>query len=71
MIENISYSDMLDISKQLEESIKIVEEITTNKDIDELADFISTVQGYSKYLTTTVELYQDADEVISYLAVKK
>lgn len=71
MIEKISYSDMLDISKELDQSAKTVAEIANNKGLEELSDFISTVEGYSKYLATTVELYQEADDAISSLNTQK
>lgn len=71
MIEKISYEELINISNQLESSAKAIEEITNKENINELSDFISTVEGYSKYLTTTVELYQEADDAISSLTQKK
>lgn len=61
MIEKITYQDMISISNELSSSAKVIEEIANAKGIKELSDFISTVEGYSKYLKTTVELYQEAD----------
>lgn len=71
MIENITYQDMISISKELETSAKVIEEIASKKNIKELSDFISTVEGYSKYLATTVELYQEADLTLQELINQK
>ncbi len=71
MIENITYQDMMGISKELEASAKIIDDIMSAKNITELSDFISTVEGYSKYLATTVELYQEADISLQDLTNKK
>lgn len=71
MIENITYQDMIGISKELEASAKIIDDLMSAKNITELSDFISTVEGYSKYLATTVELYQEADISLQDLTDKK
>lgn len=71
MIENISYEEMLSISKELQASANVIRELVKEKNLPELNDFISTVEGYSKFLETTVELYQDADEALSELISKK
>ncbi len=71
MIENISYEEMLSISKELQASANVIRELVKEKNLPELNDFISTVEGYSKFLETTVELYQDADAALSELISKK
>lgn len=71
MIEGITYEEMLNISKELSTSAETISEVIKDKDFPEISDFVSTVEGYSKYLTTTVELYQDVDKALNYLASKK
>ena len=36
-----------------------------------MQDFLSTVEGYSKYLKTTVEMSKDADKALEELKSKK
>lgn len=70
MIGTMTYEEILQVSADLEQAIKDISTVATNKKIDALVDFISTVEGYSKYLITTVELNQDADEVLKELKEK-
>lgn len=71
MIENISYDEILEIKKELKDSIELIESIVKSRKIVELDDFLSTVEGYSKYLETRVRLYKDADNAIAELASSK
>lgn len=71
MIDKIAYTDMLTISQELDLAAKTVKEIIDKYNVHELDDFVSTVEGYSKFLGTTVELYQDADKALENLANNK
>lgn len=71
MIENISYDEIINISQKLKESATVINQLLQDKNIPELKDFVSTVEGYSKFLETTVELYQDADKALAELAAEK
>ena len=64
MINNLSYSQVLEISKSIKEQINIVSNLVENLGVQELNDFVSTVEGYTKYLETVVKLNQDADNAI-------
>lgn len=70
MIGKMTYQEIVEISQQLEQAIKELEEVGNKYGVEALTDFISTVEGYAKYLTTTVELNQDADEVLKELKSK-
>lgn len=70
MIGKMTYQQIIDISNQLEQALKEIEEVSNKYGVESLTDFISTVEGYSKYLTTTVELNEDADEVLKELKSK-
>lgn len=64
MIDNITYEEMENISKELSNNIDIIRTIIKDDDFKEINDFIATVDGYAKYLNTTVKLYQDADSAL-------
>lgn len=61
MIDNIKYEEMENISKELSNNIDIIRAIIKDDEFRDINDFIATVDGYAKYLDTTVKLYKDAD----------
>lgn len=61
MIDNIKYEEMENISKELSNNIDIIRTIIKDDEFRDINDFIATVDGYAKYLDTTVKLYKDAD----------
>ena len=67
MIDKLSYDEVLEISKSLKEQMNVIEKITNNRGIEDLVDFIATVEGYSKFLENTVEINKDADKALSTL----
>lgn len=67
MIGTMSYEEVLGIAKELETSVKTINNVIKDQNINELEDFTSTVESYAKYLQTTVELNKDADKVIEKL----
>ena len=71
MIGNLTYDQVESIAKELEESIATRTAITKNLNVEEMQDFLSTVEGYSKYLKTTVEMSKDADKALEELKSKK
>ena len=71
MIENLTYNEILEISRQLKENVSIINSLLNDNSDSELKDFVSTVEGYSKYLETTVELHMDADKALKKLAETK
>lgn len=71
MIGNLTYNQVESIAKELEESIATITAITKNLNVEEMQDFLSTVEGYSKYLKTTVEMSKDADKALEELKSKK
>lgn len=64
MINNLTYQQVIEISNAIKAQIQIVSNIIENLGIQELEDFVSTVEGYTKYLDTLVKLNQDADLAI-------
>lgn len=64
MINNLTYDQVLEISKAIKDQVDIVSDLIKDLGVQELYDFVSTVEGYTKYLETTVKLNQDADLAI-------
>lgn len=67
MINNLTYEEALAISKELKASADEINLLIKDKKAQELQDFVSTVEGYSKYIETTVELHMDADKALQEL----
>lgn len=64
MIDELSYDEVLKISNELKKQIGIVSNISTSN--QEIKDFISTVEGYSKYLENIVSINKDADKALTH-----
>lgn len=71
MIGSMTYNQVEEVAKELENATKTIEAIIKNQNIQELEDFLSTVEGYSKYLRTTIELNKDADKALEDLKSRK
>lgn len=73
MIGNLSYDEMLHLARQLENSsfnIKEVMKKYNSDQVSEIYDFCDSVDSYSRFLTTYVELYQDSDEALKFMIEK-
>lgn len=70
MIDKLTYDQVLAIAKELKDQAQILEHLLENRSIQDLKDFASTVEGYSKFLENTVELNKDADKALSTLMKK-
>ena len=64
MIDKLSYDQVLAIWKELKNQAEIVVSLIKLKNVNELNDFVATVEGYSKFLETTVEINRDADKAL-------
>ena len=71
MIGTMTYEQVAEITKELESSAEFVKKYIKDKNIVELEDFVSTVEGYSKFLKTMIELNQDADKELADLKATK
>ena len=71
MIGNLTYEQVDAIATELGGSVETIRTITKSLNIEELQDFLSTVEGYSKYLKTTIEMNKDADKALQDLNNKK
>lgn len=70
MIDKLTYDQILAIAKELKDQAQIIGGLLENRSIQDLKDFASTVEGYSKFLENTVELNKDADKALSSLMPK-
>lgn len=64
MIDKLSYEDVLLISQELKKESDIVKELASKRNLKDIVDFASTVEGYSKFLENTVIINKDADEAL-------
>ena len=64
MIDKLSYGDVLAISNELRKESEIIKELASKRNIKEIVEFASTVEGYSKFLENTVNINKDADEAL-------
>ena len=67
MIDKLKYEQILAISKDLKAQADIVLNLSQKRNLQELIDFASTVEGYSKFLESAVEMNKDADNALSEL----
>lgn len=71
MIDKLTYDEILEASRILKENSDIIDSLIENKNLNDLEDFVSTVEGYSKYLETVVEINKDADLALQFLVTQK
>ena len=64
MIDKLTYDQILAISKELSVQADIIDKLVQNRKIQDLKDFAATVEGYSKFLETTVLMNKDADKAL-------
>ncbi len=64
MIDKLSYDQVMEISRGLKEQAEIVDKIVRDRELDDLIDFVATVEGYSKFLENTIEINKDADNAL-------
>ena len=64
MIDKLSYDDVLLISQELKKESDVIRDLASKRNIKEIVDFASTVEGYSKFLENTVSINKDADEAL-------
>ena len=50
MIDQLTYDEILKYSQKIYKESKILQEISKNKNIQEINDFIASLDSYSKYL---------------------
>lgn len=71
MIGNMTYNQVEEVAKELDTAADVVKSYIKGKNLVELEDFASTVESYSKFLMTTIELNKDADKELEDLKAMK
>jgi len=71
MIGNFTYEEVLKYSVKLYKESIILKELINGKNLQELDDFVSSLDSYSKYLESCVELNKDADNALEELSKLK
>lgn len=71
MIDKLTYDQVLSISKELSKEAQIIDKLAKDRNLQDLQDFSSTVEGYSKFLETIVNMNKDADIALSDLIKMK
>ena len=61
MIDKLSYDDVLKIVESLKSNTEVIRKLVDKRKISDLDDFLATVEGYSKFLETSLEMNIDAD----------
>ena len=67
MIDKLSYDDVLKISQELKKESDIIKNLASKRNLKEIEEFASVVDGYSKFLENTVGINKDADEALKEL----
>lgn len=71
MIGKLTYEQIQTISKALKEQSSIISKLASEREMQDILDFASTVEGYSKFLENTIEINKDADEALQELKSTK
>jgi len=71
MIGKFTYEEMLQFAKELADNADIIDKLSKKQNAGMLQTFISNVDWYSTFIKSTVEMYKDADAVLSHLKNKK
>ena len=71
MIGKLTYDQLLNFAKEIRNEAMIVEDLSREREIQDLVEFADKVEAYAKFLENTVELNKDADKAIADLVQKK
>ncbi len=72
MIGEMTYEEMEQAYKSLAKSSQIIREIIDkyHPNIDQVTEFCDSLDNYSKFLETSVKLYQDSDSALRVMIEK-
>jgi uncharacterized protein YukE len=72
MIGDMTYEEMKKSAKELSSSSQIIRTIADKyeSDLGSVLDFCNSIDSYSKFLETSVQLYQDSDEALQTMIQK-
>ncbi len=67
VVDNIKYDDMKSYSKDLSDSTALIREIISKystTDFSRIVEFCDTIESYSRYLSSSVQLLEDSDKAL-------
>ena len=64
MIDKLTYEEVHNISLELRKEAMTVFNLAAKRNIQELKDFAATVEGYTKFLESTIEMNRAADSAL-------
>lgn len=67
MINEMTYDEILKASQDMKNSCRIITKLIRNKNLPDLEDFVESVNNYTKYLDSTIELMIAADKALKEL----
>lgn len=67
MINEMTYDEILKASQDMKNSCRIITKLIENKNLPDLEDFVGSVDNYTKYLDSTIELMIAADKALKEL----
>lgn len=73
MMGNISYSDMLNYAQTLTQSSEALLQLISQYNdtlFDDVKEFCNQIQSYSRFLTSSVELYKASDDALKTMIEK-
>lgn len=71
MIGNLNYDEMKNYSDKLLSSSQIIRTIAEKyEDLESILDFCNSIDAYSKFLDSSVNLYRDSDEALKTMKEK-
>lgn len=73
MIGTLSYDEMANIANSIETSsnnIKVILDKYNSDKLVKVKDFCDTIDAYSRFLATNVELYKDSEDALKFMLEK-
>ncbi len=64
MINEMSYEEILAASQDMKNCCRIITSLIEGKNTPDLEEFVSSVENYTKYLDSTIELMTAADKAL-------
>ena len=71
MINEMTYEEILIASQDMKNSCRVITKLIRNKNLPDLEDFVDSVDNYTKYLDSTIELMIAADKALKELIESK
>lgn len=67
MINEMSYDQIIAASQEMKNCCKVINSLIANKNTPDLEEFVQSVENYTKYLDSTIELMTVADTALKQL----